>query len=326
MENEVQQDDLKATLNEAFEASAEPEVAPEPAAADPEPRARDEQGRFAPAPEPQEVVQTAPPARKAPSSWKAEGQAAYVKAANGEPLTPEEVALLTQEIDRREGDYHKGLEPYKQSAQVAQRFEEAVKPYMQNFQALGMDAPQAVARILHVEHTLRNGDPQTKAQMFHQLAQEYGVNLGQQMPQVDPTVAAMMQRLQQQEQRINNYATAREQEEMAKINAEIQRFSSDPKNEHYEKVWPKMAELLEAKQATSLEDAYSKAIWIDPEVRQSLIEREKTEYQKSQEESARAKRAKSAASSVRGSTPASAGTSPSDLSLRDQLRAAYDGA
>jgi len=108
--------DLRTALESAFsedEASNTPVDSvpntPEPVSTDKplettaEQRARDEAGRFAAKETPPVEPIEEPKPIKAPSSWKPAAQEAYLKAERGEPLTPEEVRILTNEANRREG-------------------------------------------------------------------------------------------------------------------------------------------------------------------------------------------------------------------------------
>jgi hypothetical protein len=340
MENPA--DDLHSTLSAAFEQAEKPvettqEATREAPPADPaqESRPRDEHGRFAKAESTAEAPQQAeqppapPPAApevKAPSSWKPEAQQAYVKAAKGEPLTPEEIKLLTAEAERRESDYHKGIEGLKPNAQLGRQFQEVLQPYMQTIQQLGVDAPTAVAKLFQTEHILRYGDPATKAQMFANLAQQYGVDLGQlaNAPQVDPQVQYLQQQLAQTQGQVHQFFTQQQQQQHAQVMSEIEKFASDPANAHFEAVRDEMAVLLQTGKAQDLKSAYDMAVWMRPDTRQSLIEQQRAEAQRQAQEQAQAARAKAASVGVKGSSPVAAVAAPAGDSVRDAILAAFD--
>lgn len=335
MENPT--DDLHSALNDAFtqaEALEKPATVVEEPASGP---ARDEAGRFAAkaaeaAVEPTEpvaapVTEVAPP-RKAPSSWKPEAQAAYLKAAADEPLTPAEIKLLTQEAERRENDYHKGIEQYKTHAHEAQAYQRVVEPYMQTIRSLGVDAPTAIAKLFQADHTLRYSDPATKARFLGQLAQEYGVDLGQvqNAPPIDPNVQYLQQQTQLMQQQLQQFHQQQEMREQAGYQSEIQKFASDPAHPHFEAVKEDMALLLQTGKAQDLKDAYDTAVWMRADIRQSLVEQQRAEAQRAATEQAQSQRAKSAAVSVKGSSPAGGGVQPVKGSLRDQIEAAISDA
>lgn len=328
------QDDLQSALNAAFE-QAEGNEAPAKPEVEAPARERDEAGKFVAKAEevkPEVVEQTpqvevAPP-RRAPSSWKPDAQAAYMKAEAGEALTPAEIKLLTAEANRRETDYHKGIEQYKTHAQEAQAYQRVVEPYMQTIRSLGVDAPTAVAKLFQADHTLRYAPPAEKARFLGQLAQEYGVDLGQVInaPQADPNVQYLQQQTMQLQQQLQQFRQQQEQAEMSGYQTEIQKFQNDPANVHFNDVREDMAKLLQSGTATDLKDAYDKAVWMRADIRQSLVEQQRAEAQRAATEQAQANRAKAASVSVRGGSPAGSGAPPAKGSLRDQLEAAFDDA
>ena len=285
---------------------------------------RDEQGKYT-TPEQSENTPIEQPEIKAPSSWKAEAKQAYIKAERGEALTPQEIKILTAEANRRESDFLKGIEEFKGHAHRARAFEQAISPYMQNIQRTGMDAPQAIQRLLHADNTLRNSDPVTKAQYLQQLAQEYGVDLGlaQQPQNIDPQTQYLMNQLNELRQTQQLWQNSLQQQEQVNANHELAQFATADK-EHFDAVRNDMADLLESGKAQSLQDAYEMAIWMRPDIRQTLIERQTTEARRQQEEQARNQRAKAASVSVKGSSPTSSGSQTVAGSLRDILESQFD--
>jgi hypothetical protein len=323
--------DLREALESAFAADKEqteavaPETTTEAVQAAPEApeRARDEQGKFAAREEPQ-VPEELKPERRAPSSWKPDAQAAFLKADRGEQLTPEEIRILTAEAEKRENDYHKGIEGFKTHAQKARQFEQAIAPYQQTLQQLGVDAPTAISKLLQADHTLRYSDPVQKAQYFQNLAREYGIDLGQvqNIPQQDPQTQYLMQQLNELRQTQQMWQNSIQEQERSKANHELESFATSDKA-HFEAVRNDMADLLESGKAQSLEQAYEMAIWMRPDVRQTLIEQQRIEAQKKYEEQQRVTRAKTASVSVKGSSPSSGGSQPVSGSLRDILAAQF---
>lgn len=330
--------DLRSALESAFEDKTdeapqtetvvntpEPVTQEKPLETSAEQRARDEAGRFAAkekAPEPAPVEEAKP--IKAPSSWKPAAQEAYLKAERGEALTPEEVRILTNEANRRESDFHRGVEEFKTHAQKARAYEAVIAPYQQTFQSLGVDAPTAIGALLKADHTLRYSDPATKAQYFQQLAQQYGVNLEQiqNPPQYDPQTQYLMQQLNELRQTQAQWHNSIQQQEQTRANQELEQFSSAG-NAHLEAVRNDMADLLETGKATSLQDAYEKAVWMNPDIRQSLIEQQRSEAQKKAMAEAQAIRAKTAAVSVKGSSPSAGGVQTNGSDLRSLIASQF---
>jgi gas vesicle protein len=329
--------DLRSALEDAFAAdensettTATPET--EKVTETPiEPRERDEQGKFSPKEQQASSENSAPiepieamPERRAPSSWKPAAQEAFLKAERGEALTPQEVRILTAEAERRESDFHKGVETFKSHAQKARSFEQAVAPYAQTLQQLGVDAPTAISKLLQADHTLRYADPMAKAQYFQSLAQQYGIDIGQvqNIPQQDPQTQYLMQQLNELRQTQQMWQNSIQEQEQAKANHELTQFAGSDKT-HFEAVRGDMADLLESGKAKSLEQAYEMAIWMRPDVRQTLIEQQRIEAQRNYEQHQRTQRAKTASVSVKGSSPSSSGSQPNGGDLRALLESQF---
>lgn len=322
--------DIRSALESAYTEEPAEQVekteAPEPVEkADDRPR--DEAGRFAAKVETPEVppVEAAPevPVRKAPSSWKPEAQTAWTKADKGEPLTAEEVRLLALEAERREGDFHKGVQEFKTHSERARAYDAAIAPYRDHLQTLGVDAPTAINALLNADKTLRTGDPATKAAYFAKLAQEYGIDIGQvqQPAPQDPQTAYLMQQLHSLEQRHRMWESELQRQQREQAESEIRAFSEG--KPHLDAVRGDMADLLQSGKAKSLNDAYDMAVWMRPDIRQTLIEQQRADAQRKAAEQAQAQRARTAAVSVKGSSPSSGGASAPSGSLRDQLAAAF---
>jgi hypothetical protein len=255
---------------------------------------------------------------KPPSSWKREAKAEFDK------LPP----LVQNEILRRESDFHKGIEPYKQAAQTANNFQKAIEPFMATIQALGVDAPTAVNKLLQADHNLRYGDMQTKATLFQQLARDYGVDLQHVMnPQsIDPRVAEMQRAMQQKDWELQNFryqqAQAAQAQQGEAMN-NIESFAASPENVHFQAVKGDMAILLDSGKAHDLQTAYDMAVWMRPDIRQTLLEQQRAEAQQRAIEQSTHARARTANVSIKGSSPAATGAQPAKGSLREQLEAAF---
>jgi hypothetical protein len=319
--------DLRTALEEAFAEKAEEstEVKPEPT---PEPeqteQPRDEAGKFAK--EIEQTEQTEPAPRKAPSSWKPAAQEAFLKADRGEALTPEEIKLLTAEAERRESDFHKGVSEFKSHSERAKAYDAAIAPYQTHLQRLGVDAPTAISALMRADTILRTSDPVTKAQYFSQLAREYGIDLNnvQEPPQLDPQTNYLMSELQQLRNQQQMWQNQIQQQEHARANSELTKFATADKA-HFDAVRGDMADLLETGKAKTLEEAYDMAVWMRQDIRQSLLDQQRAEAQKKALEQAQAQKARTAAVSVKGSSPVSGGVQPGTKgSLRDIIAAQFD--
>ena len=313
--------DLRSVLESAMEKQEAPAEPEKPA------RARDEAGRFTAAElaqqaedkkaleveKPAEIpAAPAPEAKRAPSSWKKEAAAEFDK------LPPH----VQDEVLRRETDFHKGIEGFKQHADLGRSMERALQPYMQTIQQLGVAPDQAVGALLRADAMLRNPDPAQRAQYFATLAQQYKIDLGQvaQVPQKDPYTFELEQRLAQLQQQQEQFQQSQQQREREALNSELQAFAATA--EHFEAVKEDMAALLQAGRATDLKAAYDKAVYANPQTRAALLEQQRQEALKQAQSAALANRAKAAAVSVRGSSPAS-GTAAAPTNLRAALESAW---
>lgn len=240
-------------------------------------RERDERGRFAAKVSEPETTDTGavpseePPVstRKAPSSWRKEAQELYGK-------LPQEFQSLQDEIERREADFHKGIESYKTKAQFAEAMERVIQPHANTLRSLGVTPDVAVHHLLEADRVLRYSQPDQKRAYLQQLARSYGIDLSAEQPQgepsyqpsTDPRVDAVINYLRQQEE-------VRKQQEMAQLNSELARFSAD--KPHFEAVRNHMAGLLQAGVASTLQDAYEMAIYANPDIRSQVLAKQQAE-------------------------------------------------
>ena len=305
--------DRKSLLAEQFEA-AETEA----------PTGRDEAGRFAkttraeePPPEPVEE----PVWKRPPASWKKEYHEAWQKA---DPR-------IQEYAWQREEQMRKGIEPLLSKKQFADAMEEAIEPYRQTITGLGLKPEQAVAALMKADYTLRNSDPQARAQYFAQLAQEYGVDLSGMgasqayAPQnpADPLLFALKNELASVKGEVLTWKQQQEAMEQAKMANEIDSFSQ--KAEYFEEARPTMIQLLQSGMAETLEDAYDKALRLDSELSAKIQESRQAELDRKQaaEKNRAAKAARAAAVSVRSATPG-ANTAPKAQSRRALLEESFN--
>lgn len=358
--------DLRAELEAQFDAA---ESAPAATAADPAPtaapvgnssaapetaapsspstddgRPRDAQGRFIRAdgtPEPAATAAApAPDATKeaAPEAGAAQPQAPAAATDDRPPVglsagikgqwekLPSEVRA---EFIKREDDFHRGLDQYRQGHAMSQAWQQAVQPYMATIQSLGATPMQAVQVLFNADHQLRYSPPAQKAQIFAYLAQQYGVDLGQvpqgaEQPQVDPVVAQLQQQVYGLTQRLESGQQQQVQAVQQEVQTELEQFAADPKNRFFPDVKHHMGVLIKEGIAESLADAYDKACRLHPEVSKVLLAQQQADLEAkriadAQKNVAHAKRA---GFDVSGQGSA-ATQGNSNLSLRDELAAQF---
>jgi len=237
--------------------------------------------------------------------------------------------VVMQEFIRRSEEMHRGLENYREKAQVGDTFQRAIAPYMQSIKEAGMEPVSAVQALFSADSMLRSGSPQQKAQMLHKLARDYGIDMQQaaQEPQqnFDPQVFGLQQKLTQMEQWIEQQTIAREQAEAQTLNSEITRFASLPENVHYEEVRNDMAGLLQAGMANGLQDAYEKACYANPTVRAKVLAQQqaKADTERKAQAIQKANAAKQASAvnvSRKGTLPSAKAVGSMDDTIRDTAR------
>jgi hypothetical protein len=338
-------DDLRSALSSAFDSSVEsseaealpaPEVETEPEATQ-STRARDEFGRFVktdaekaaeaqnkpleakpavegikPAPEAQNAPTDALKPTAPPPGWSVPAKAEFDKLPQA---VKEAIAKREGEVSQGFAKYaaYKGLEPYAEMASRA-----------------GTSLPQAVQKWIAAEQQLATDF----VSGIHSLCQHFNINpaaLGQvlsgqgnghQRPQVqDPVlseVAALRNRLAQFEQQQQEQANSG-------INAEIAAFQAKPENKYFENVKQTMIRLLNAEEASSLQDAYDKACWANPEIRALLIsEQVQTKQAETQRKASEARRA-SGSLSPGAPIPGSGHVSPAKT-LRAEIEQSWNSA
>lgn len=288
---------LSAQFDEVEAAAPEPERA-QPAQAE---KPRDEVGKFAKATAAaptEEKTEEDPVWRRPPASWKKDYHETWNLADD----------KLKQYAWQRESEMKAGVEPLISKAQFADQMQEVLNPYMNTIQGLGIDAPKAVKALMEADHALRYSTPQEKRQYFARLAQSYGVNLnemGNDLPQqaVDPTIYALQNELNNVRGEVMGWKQQQEQQQNQALLGEINNFSQ--KAEHFEEARPAMIQLLQSGMATDLNDAYDKAIRLNPELFDAVQSGRQAEADAAKRAAANvaAKRARAAAVSVKGSTP-----------------------
>ena len=306
-------DDRRAMLEQGFEAAEKGE--PIEAVI-----GRDEQGRFAP--RTAEPVQEAEPPvwRRPPASWKKDYHDVWQKA---DPK-------MQEYAWQREEQMRAGVEPLLAKAQFADTMQEAIEPYLPTIQGMGLTPEKAVSALMQADYTLRTAPPQQKMQLFVQLAQSYGINLGamganpQAAPQnsVDPLVWQLQNELNNVRGEVMGWKQQQEMQQNQQLLGEINQFSL--KADHFEEARPTMIQLLQSGMAETLEDAYEKAIRLNPDLFDQVSKAQQAEQaaKQAKEYNRAAKAARAAAVSVRSAAPG-ANTAPKAANRRALLEEAF---
>ena len=247
---------------------------------------------------------------KRPTTWKKEYVEVWNKMQEGKPLDKAEFVKFAEYANQREAEYKKGVSAYKAEADNARQLTEAIGQFAPELQAQNIHPVAWINNLGRAHMILSKAPYEQKVQLFHRLAQDYGIQLNQnavQMPEqqyVDPYQQQLMQQLQATQQQVQQLSAIREQEENARLNQEISRVSSDRERfPHFEMVREDMAQLLERGLAQDLESAYAKAVRMNDEAykleQDRLLKSVSTQASKAQQVA----KAKATAVSPRSVTP-----------------------
>jgi len=258
-------------LSNEPEKAAPETAAPEKVEESASERARDEKGRFVAsepaeqpeikAPETPEAPKEVPsnvPSLKPPTSWPAEAKNEFVK------LPP----AVQQAVLKREDEMANGSKQYSEERQRLRSLEGIIAPRREYYQRFGFK--NDVEAINHL-FTLSDSMERDPAGTIAHLARHYGVDLtkpsGQQPQQIQP-----------QQQPVNIQEQVSEAVAMQFAKMTVQEFEQNAP-EHYQDVKPLMTLLLEKGQASDLQDAYDKAVWMNPDIRTKMLEAQRAKEQ-----------------------------------------------
>lgn len=320
---EAPADDLRSVLSAAFEGTQE--ATEQPPRTD---RVRDEHGRFARA-EPQHDA--AEPAgttehtdQPAPTTDEPENQA-IDPPASWSDAEKAHWASLTREaqetVIRRERDFDKGLADRATELQSVAPLREVLAPYQSKHAMMGLSDAEAVRRLLAAQEMLEK-DPD---RAFPELARAFGYDLGRLTGQ-QPTQQVNPQQQQFRDPRVDRMLADMERSQHTQAQAAVEAFSKDPAHSHFADVRDHMGLLLQSGGAKDLKDAYDKAVWAIPTVREKVLaERERTaQMQRDTDAKRKAEEARRASVSVRDHASASGGTPVQEAaSLREEIARAW---
>lgn len=257
--------------------------------------------------------------KRPPSSWKRDYHEVWQTA---DPR-------LQEYAYKREEEMRAGIEPLRSKAQFADQINEAIQPYMNTIQGLGIDAPRAIKALMEADHALRYSPPDQKRAYLANLARQYGIDLGDtgvasQGTPVDPNYYALQNELNSVRGEILTFKQQQEQAENQALLGEINNFAT--KAEYFEEARPTMIQLLQSGVAGTLEEAYEKAIRLNDDLYQQTQQRSQAEAEAAKRESANraAKAAKAAAVSVKSSTPGNRTTTTKAQDRRSMLLEQFD--
>ena len=272
-------------------------------------RARDEAGRFtkaerdaqAAATPPVEPAKTRPPR---PSSWKKDFEGKWNEIYDSDPN-------FAQYLLDREGQFAQGVSTYKAEADQARAladraraFQAIMEPHAPRFQQYGADPQEYIGRLLKMDEILATGSLEQKQAMLLSIARAVGLT-DEPAPQnqasyVPPELVQTVYGLRSE---LDAIKQANERAEQTRRASEVDSFAAD--HPYLDDLAEPMAQLLETGFATSMEDAYRKALRLDDEIFQKYQaeQQQGSEAERQRKAKETAARARSAAVSPRSSTP-----------------------
>lgn len=344
IENEVEVADRRSVIESAFEELDTPETgaaapasapveapAPPPAPAAEAPAAPAQKAatkEIPPAPAPEGATF---PVDKAPQSWRAPARAKWDK------VDPE----IRQEVMRRERETTKVLGETANARQFTNQFQQITQPYQARIASLGLDTLGAVHELLKGDYLLSTAPKRQRAELMAKLINDYGVDIAELdsalagKGAVDPVDSRVEQLLQQRlapfQQYIQNQqrqAQEYEQRSATEVNQSIETMAVDPKYPHFEALRVDMADVIDlaAKRGLylSLDQAYNRAIAMNPEVSAQVAAQNTAEAKRVAAEAANAKAQKALGASV--SVGGAPGGVPSGASGATDRRATIEAA
>jgi hypothetical protein len=210
--------------------------------------------------------------------------------------------------------------------------DEVLGAHREAWKAQGVSEAQAIKQLLAISD-FANRDPQGFIQWY---AQQRGVQMTPPEPPKAPEIAPELQQLFEQVPALKTLYDQNsqimgqwEQWQQAQVSAEVAQMaqakdeSGNPRFPHFDAVRPHMAKLIEAGAASTLADAYEQAVWMNPQVRQQMIEAQYKAQEAQRLEAAKQAAAKAArASNLPVSRPTPV-TTPA-RSIDDTLSAVFD--
>ena len=249
-----------------------------------------------------------------PSSWKKDYEEHWGK------LDP----TLQDYIQQREADYAKGVSTYKNQWDMAAPIVEAIRPFEPLLRQYGVAPQQWVTQLGNAHAQLVSGTPDQKLQVFQQLANDYGINLGAVTGQqgYDPQFSQLAQELNQIKNQWSSFQSQQEMIEQSQLQNEIASFRDD--KPYFEDVRETMAGLLQSGMAHDLQSAYDKAIRLNDDVFHKV---NATQAQKSEAvQREKVAQAKAKVLSPRSTTPTASSSNggKSASSAREAIMAAME--
>lgn len=238
-----------------------------------------------------------------------------------------------QEILKREDDFLKGITQYKEAADLGIAYSKVVEPYVPILAAENIDPVGLFQSFAGNHYILSRGTPAQKVEVAASLLNGYNIPLQPLLEfladggeEVDPKVSALQKRIDDLEKGIGARTQHENTQVLQRIGTEIDTFAADPAHPYFNEVADDIRKLFESGMASTLPEAYEKAVYANPTTRAKEIDRltaERTSKLTEEEKARKEKRSKSQADQVKSTSKAKDGTVPKG-SIDDTLQETYD--
>jgi hypothetical protein len=255
---------------------------------------------------------------KAPAQWK--------------PAVREKWNALPREVQeevlRREGDSMRLIGSVGPKIRLADEVSAHIAPFTEQLKANGATPSALLEDVFSTMKFLTSGSPQEKTEVIANIIESYGIDLRaldavlSQRMHAGPEVLEARRVTAQAQAVIAQHKGSLEHQSALEAEKTLAAFGADPKHEFLADVKDLMADLIEAGRATTLDDAYSAAVWAHPDTRKILLQREA--QTRAAAKGGRAAAARRASSAVHGAPSGAASPIKPNASLRETLEAAFD--
>lgn len=235
---------------------------------------------------------------------------------------------------KREEDFFRGIEQYKGAASIGNALQQALAPYLPVMNQYGINPMQQISGLMQAHFTLATGSKEQKAALYAKIGRDYGIEVAAPTPEgyVDPEVQSLRAEIEALKSNQSQDHARRVQQVRQTIESEVEAFSKDPANIYFEDVIADVTRLMQSGVVSTLKEAYDKAIWTNPTVREKEIARIQADAEKRRETERKEAEAKAAAkaeaarkataANVRTTAKSGSATAPLG-SIDDTLNEAY---
>lgn len=225
-----------------------------------------------------------------------------------------------EEILKREEDIFRGIEQYKEKAEIGQRYDAVMEPYRPILTAEQIDPVEIVRSFAANHYLLSRGTPEQKIQLAANLLTGYQIDVPALLEHMgsavlnppDPEIVALRKELSDIKTAQSQFQQQQSAASYQQVQAEVEAFASDPAHPYFDELIDDIDKFFKAG-ASSLQDAYDKAVYANPVTRQKEIDRltaEAIAVRETDEKTRKDKIAKSTAADLSASPSSRSGTMP----------------